>query len=668
MSILTPLVSKVKKNTQFVFQSAYEDWNFTFDPQSPKKFRFSKYALLNIPAIVNTNGQKNTIQFQNIEGAFLNGLSTDSPPPAADITDFSQSLQNYLLNLETLIINDENYNSNLDTTVAERVFFKWLKEIGAIRFRAATLDESPVIERFCELDEDENYSRVVKFIGDIDMEGNSKYKSNAYKEVYIYVPTEAGATPTILFKSVQDENYAPARAYVGSSEYIEGRDSTSDPTSQGLTTIAFFDLDVSTGLDYNVLDGELWFNYIANLGPNAYFTDEDFLSVEIDTIERTNPLNSDVVTYKRSRLDGISVEFEKQNYKFFTDNQQLSTWADFNNTPTSDSFEFNCVALYYDIYDTNGVIYATNLFGFVILNDFENISDGGARIITFDKVKPNAITYDQGIGYSLKLNLKIGYPTNSLPVIDVSVNDYNTFSMLLFTETMQKLNLMMKNFEDVTLQNLYLKQRNDELEAYILNSTNALSLLGEINSIKQLLTGVTPNDETQKMLITTNQKLQQILQGQTSVQVDLLLNPIGKDGIQADIDGNKLTIKSTKGAYNNYVDFDNININPNNSTTLANIFKLGKLDTLISIGKNKSLSNDVWIFVDDSENNWQNLQTLKIAIDNINFNGYQLIFATDSKPMVANEKFGQIIARISPTKPTYEIVCINPKLLQFKVI
>ncbi len=123
---------------------------------------FTKYALLKIPAIETPINGSNNIQFAAIEGAFVEGLSPSGPPPEGDRVDFAQSLQNYLLNMETLIIRSDIYNPNLDLNVSERLFFKWLKEIGAIRFRAAVVGEKAdnvTAARFVEEDDNSTPSQ-----------------------------------------------------------------------------------------------------------------------------------------------------------------------------------------------------------------------------------------------------------------------------------------------------------------------------------------------------------------------------------------------------------------------------------------------------------------------------------------------------------------------------
>ena len=107
---------------------------------------------------------------------------------------FAESFQNYYYNLETLLTSNDNYSIDEQRTVSERVFFKWLKEIGAIRFRVA--NDSEVVNnigvRYIEEDNSYDtsgnpiYDRVIKYIGDINIINSIKNPLNSFTEIYIY--------------------------------------------------------------------------------------------------------------------------------------------------------------------------------------------------------------------------------------------------------------------------------------------------------------------------------------------------------------------------------------------------------------------------------------------------------------------------------------------------
>ena len=214
----TPLIKTPQADggTFYTFSSSARDLSKTLN-NDELKLVFSKFVLLNIPDFdrlnpVTFDSYENYMQFDTIDGMISSGGLKADPN-----VNFTESLQNYALNLEELIISDASYDNTTQSSVAERVFFKWMKETGAIRFRPATnLEKNPGIARplFVEEDEIKNgdyqYRRVVKYVGDIDIVNNVDKAGEAYTELYINVPTEVGGTPTILFDSISDANYQPS--------------------------------------------------------------------------------------------------------------------------------------------------------------------------------------------------------------------------------------------------------------------------------------------------------------------------------------------------------------------------------------------------------------------------------------------------------------------------
>jgi hypothetical protein len=135
--MIAPLIKPIRLQggTFYTFSSASEDLGLTFN-NSQKKFKFSKFSLLNIPDIRNPALGENFIGLSNTPGAYteIDGSKTENDY-------FAESFQNYCLNLESIIASNPQYDATVDRTVSERVFFKWLKEMGAIRFREAVSGE-----------------------------------------------------------------------------------------------------------------------------------------------------------------------------------------------------------------------------------------------------------------------------------------------------------------------------------------------------------------------------------------------------------------------------------------------------------------------------------------------------------------------------------------------
>lgn len=688
--VVTPYLSKLKEGYFVTFQSTDEDLTFTTDV-SNNRIRFSKYALLDIPEIRTSVNGKNSIQFQNIEGAFVNGLSTSSPPPSGDRIDLSESLQNYLMNMEALILNSKDYNPNTKKTVAERCFFKWLKEIGAIRFNVADNLISNIQDRFTEESENTDiqtkdfYSRVVKVIGDIDMVGSHRSQANTFKEIYIYIPTESGHTPTVLFESLEDNNYKPSMAIkksgVENIEFIEGSDSNDDPTIAGLSVKAIYDSDVPYGsLSYlinNDINQEIWFAPLTGFGTDCYFTDVAFKDASNDIIKRLSQSSSQNVQYKRSRLDGISIDFNIDNYTEIKNNDTIKSLADFNNSGSSDSYKFNTVLLYYDVFDANNPSdITTNLYGVYFLKDVVPVSGGGAKIDSYLKIKPNNVLSRQGNGFGFKINLKTGGQAyNSLPEVEISVNEYNTFSMQLFAEAMARMGSLSIKYESALLDIVYMKQKISDLEQIIINGSNKQMILKKLSDIDRLLSEKIPNDDLRNMYTGLNNIVSDILKGKTSVDLNLVLDIIPSDGLDAKISNNKLLLKNSRQAYSSINEF-NMDMTPYSLGYLRNVLPLKEFSSILyhkNGGERKIATGNIGIYIDDSLIPWKTNQSLKIVIaDHIDFLQYGILIFTDANNKSGlSSPYSALVDAVSTdrigSKSTFEIeiICIDSQSYKF---
>ena len=693
---ITPLLRQLKEGYFLTFQSTGEDLTYTFGNQnSSNKFKFSYYALLEIPPIVTSISGKNTLQFQNVEGAFVNGLSTAYPPPAGDKIDFSESLQNYLMNLETSIINQPDYDPNEKLTVSERVFWKWLKEIGGIRWRNASEQESVVNNRYEE--ESNNvadftmdlYSRVVKTIGEIDMEGSHRSGSNSYKEVYVYIPTQAGTTPDILFKCISDKNYYPSMALFKQSsvgrEYIEGRDASDNPTFAGLSVNALYDMDVSYGnLSYLVNSDpnqKIWFDSLASIGPDCYFTETEFDNPVTDLIQRTTLSSSQSVVYKRNKLDGVVIDFDIANYYKSTHNTSLiRNFADLNNSSGSDSYKFNAVLIYYDIFDPNNENdRATNLYGVYFLKDMVNVSSGGAQIDTYTKIKPNQVLWEQGNGFGFKINMKFDTTAdNVLPEIEISVNDYNTFSMQLFTETMQNIGLTLNKMEKINQSNAYIKTIVGDLQSMVISGYNAQQIQSKLSEFDERLSGIVQTTDLQDMYVNLKNTVDNILRGNTTVGLDFFLDIRTNNGIKSNLVSNVLNLDYVNQQYEKTLDI-NIDERLFLEKTFINVIELGQFTNIYfhkNNGIEKTAGGNIQIFIDDKNFVWKTGKCIEIAIlDPIEMNGNGYIFWTDSvnrsqssgiyEKLVGTISYSQMIGNKTPT---FKIVCMDENMYKFNII
>ena len=688
----TPLLRKIKKGTFVTFQSTERDLQFILGKSSNREFKISKYALLNLPALKTPINFENSVNVDNIETVFTNGKSEASPPPEGDKIDLSESLQNYLLNMESLMITDENYVNNRYTNTAERLFFKWLKEIGAIRFQQANIDEvaTGVETRYTEETDNGNvsagdlYNGVIKCIGEVDMQGsNAVSNANASSEIYIYLPSVNGDTPTVLFKSEQDENYYPSKTIkqkdISQQEHILGRDASDEPSPAGLSVIAQYDMDLplnSYEYEMNGVIDDVWFKYNALNGPNAYFTDETFERDDNDIITRTQASPAKTVTYKRSGLDGVMIDFEKESYYDFEQNVNLKAFNEYNSVDRAGNFEFNAVMLYYDVYDpTDDSIRGTNLYGIVFLNDMEVISTGAAKIATHKKIKQVNAIGQQGNGLGIKLNLKIDVNPDDVSVdIEVSVNDYNTFSMVLFTDTMQRLAQINSNYENLKLEHTELIQQLDQLQGLIMTDTQKADILSEVEGLKEAITQYTENDVVLDIVNKNEDRIKEILSGDTTVDISYNLDIKAYDGLRMKLSGGLLTLRNTQQKYWVSEEFS-LNTQQNQEIGKYNILKLSEFTTLhyhTNSGGSKIAQENIHFYIDD-EIQWKNNQSLVIAFqDEIDMSGFGFAFHTDSKNNFnlsqTYSKLIGVVPVVTKLKPTIELVCVNAEEYEFIII
>jgi hypothetical protein len=710
---------QIQGGTFYTFSSASEDLGFTFNNDG-KQFKFSKYALLNIPDIKTpTQGPllyENFIQFDAIPGAFqyVENSKTQN-------TMLAESLQNYALNLEVMLSQYPTYNPDNLQSVSERVFFKWLKETGALRFREASTAESPLTSglRFTEEAPSEIYSKVVQYVGEIDVVNSVKSKADAFSELYVHVPTKDGATPLVLFKSLNDENYFPGQNLINSptdplnTEFLYGRN-FNQVNPAGLETHAFFDSDfgtygatvgatagslpsITTPGEYELLKYDAstnnfivdwWFPYPE---ANSYWTEPAAITGSFDDpsndsfMIRGVKANTNVATdvfFQRSRLDGISLDFDTNNYFPIASNPAIKSFSDFNALPETVSFEFNAVLVYYDVYDVSTEKRATNLFGVLFLDNVEDTLAGGGYIPRLKKYKPNRITGLNGNSYGFKINLKFDINTEDAAIVS-AVNEYAPFSMQLFLDA---LNQMQSSADILTSQTALvedLRVQVEELKGLIYNADDLQDLDYRVDTLEtqiQASQAALDNTDTLMTLIQNNyDEIMNIYNNLTSVAVSYNTDVLQQgDGILLDKSTpNVVVVKNTKQSYtidsspiyNVVADFSSTSAAWTKFITLqrfANYFK-------ISNGAATTFDRDVYIYVDDSQFRWSAGQTYKIVIDHLyamdmySQGSFDLVVYTDALDRLnTGVNYSKEIGRISSGDfyaksgtPQMEIICID---------
>ncbi len=690
--IRTPLT---QGGTFYAFTSAAKDLTRTFN-NDDLKFEFSKFALLNIPDVDTPVHKENYIQFNTIDGAIFNELNAD------DNVNLAESLQNYALNFEELLLNEDDYNPNLRRTVAERVFFKWLKELGAIRFKeAAATEKSPTVstKRFVEESTIDSglmrYQRVVEYLGNIDVINNVEKNGHTYTEIYINVPTKVGSTPVCLFEAISDDNYYETMALKGKDEYIDGRTiSTVHP--DGLSLNAFYDYD--RAVSYTDPDAN-WMN--AGTGStNSYFTEpnsfEDTTNSEIvkkwadyQAVDPGVQPFTDI-TYLRSHLDGISIDYTPDDYYDIAVDPKLTNILEYNGSIKAKDFQFNAVLVYYDIYNASTPSdRVTNLYGVIFLDNMTPTTTG-SYIQRLRKFKPNAITHLNGNSYGLKLNIKFDTSIDNVG-IETIINDYSTFSMDLFIDASTQLQEAAKVLLETQSRFLDVINRVTELENLVFTNENVTELTARVNALEANLQNaqLALSDSTTLLdLIANNSdRINAIVNGSAPLQLQYNTDVI-KSGAGVQVDKstpNSIKINNTVQNYTLtqlYSDSDFLtevnSLNPldlNQTVSVSSYAELKQFTNYIRFYTQNTALSDVYLFIDDTNIKFKDGQTIRITWNtSFDIGSKTFYIYTDKQNRLGNGVYGKLIGVINGSeflqihqRPIIEIICVNDVTYEFDI-
>lgn len=678
----TPLINKIRVQggTFITFSSSARDISKTFTDDDAR-FVFSKFVLLDLPDVKTPTNLENNIVWEALGAQYTGTFDIDELNINNNI-NISTSFQNYVLNLEQLILEGQNnlgrdYNLNLKTTVTERIFWKWLINTNAIRFRKANSAEvTNNLIQYTEEDNSSIYKQVVKYIGDIDLINNVSKAGHSYTEIYINVPTGHGDTPLKLFKTYIDQNYGPGMIWYGSDEYIKGRNELSEHPD-GLSLKAFY--DYTTNKSYKT-------NPITN-------TDYDLV--------QNNPFTVNFKNIKISQMDSIILNFDATVYKPIIDNPEISSISEFNASNDSNDFSFNTVLVYYDTYsESTPLNRATNLYGVLFLDDYVNQGDGTGVLKRFDKFKPNKITKLNGNAYGLKLNLKFDTSIDNVGV-ETIINDYNTFSMDLFVDAMNVVKETSDIFEKQIIEIIDIKQKIAQLESFYFSQDDLNIISRRISALETSLNNAkltyTSTTGLLDLINKNSDNINLILSGQLSNELsyntDILKSGDGITIDKSDLNSvrviNKtqqytsfptcLNVSTEDTSLNNRINTKKNNgkqpLNPLNGNTIK-LGKFGNYYKQYNTNSNdfgiETFEDNVIINIDDSEIRWQTGQVFRFVFnDKINLNDFNIIFKTDKNNNKGDGVYGVIIQilpiDILSDRPIIDIICADNKIYKFNI-
>ena len=631
----TPLIRipQEQGGTMYAFSSAARDLTRAYyNPDI--NFEYSKFALLDIPVVATPSSGDNYIEFSNLFDA--SGTAYDDTTPDADANrHFAQTFQNYALNFENFILNDDDFDSTLFASDSEKIFFKWLNHIGALRLQTATSQDT--VSGYSRAVEEpnntqnlgNNYSRVVQYLGNIDVSNDKNYQGNVYNEIFVNVPSSVGYTPTVLFKS---SNYNTSDTEYQPLSKINGRAGQTHPDPKiNLEGIA----DNSTGTIN--LDPATEYNYGIDWNPEIYA-------------------------------------------KIATD-AKLNNFLDYSKR--GGDFRFNAILVYYDIYSKSNIANkATNLYGIIILDNWKNDpATTGYYIPELTKYKPNDVTGLNGNAFALKLNVKFNSSLDNVGV-ENNINDFSTFSMDIFLDTTTALENAAKLLIEANTAYSNIKSRLDELESIIMTSSSQEDFATRIETLEQDVENASLNYANESsildMITSVNKRVNQIVSGEIPTELQYNTDVVSAGSgtnIDKSTDG-KIKINNTNYGYAlpqlfNYDIISGATGTLINSTNKFNPATAGSSNGLIFRNKpyenlvrlhidSGTLSGNINIYIDDSINNWKLGQTVKFTFkDDIPDLGTNKINIYTEKNNGWLLKASISTSDVLGLKPYFEMVCID---------
>ena len=337
----------------------------------------------------------------------------------------------------------------------------------------------------------------------------------------------------------------------------------------------------------------------------------------------------------------------------------------------------------YDLVDLNNSDNTvTNLYGILLLDNITPTTEGG-YIQRYPKFKPNKVTGQNGNSFGFKINLRFDASPGTTG-IDTIVNDYNTFSMGLFSDATAQLQESARIFQRQQLEVSDLDQRVQTLENQVSSVSSLEFLQDQVTGLQGQIDNASlafSNSTTLLDLIATNaDEIQAIANGQVPLQVQYNTDVVqAGPGIIVDTNTpNKIILSLGVQEYT----FDSlIDVNGNPITTLAPIninvatpsiyFGLQPYTNMCRVSTNNQAGGDVSFYIDDSAIQFKTGQTIRVVFDTtLNLGTQKLKFYTDSLSRLNAGSYGIQMAEIDNSeitsdKPIIELICTDAANLSF---
>ena len=635
----TPLIRipQEQGGTLYAFANAARDLTRSYyNPDL--NFEFSKFALIKVPAVTvpSLGSTNNYIEFNKLFDA--SGVSyNDTTANGNANIHFAQTFQNYALNLEQLVLNDDDFDSTILASDAEKIFFKYLNRIGAFEVRTATSQESiGSLSRVIEFDDSvqtgAEYERVIKYLGNIDVSNDKNYKGDVYNEIFINVPSAVGYTPNVLLKSgtynTNSLQYTPGG-------FIEGRIGQTHP-------------DVNLNLDS--------------------ITDDANSEISIDPNEVSRVENA------------LGIDFDPQSYAKIVNDKKLNTLLDYSKR--GGDFRFNAILVYYDLYSkSNPGQRSTNLYGVLLLDNWKyDPANTGWYIPELTKYKPNEVTGLNGNAFALKLNVKFNSSLDNVGV-ENNINDYSTFSMDIFFDTTSALENAAKILAEANHKYNDLSDRFNNLENLMLTTADQSDLAVKIAELELAMQNASlaysNAGSIMDLISSTNLRVNQLIDGTIPAALQYNTDVIAAgDGVNVDKSTpNKIKLSNTNYGYAlnevygyNYNTDQVLNkitsssmLNPQLSASQGIWTRVKKYDNLVRIYlEPETFQSDLNIYLDDSISGFKVGQVIKLVFRNpiANLNNKAIHIYTDkTKGWILKSSI--LTGELSSSKPYIELICVD---------
>ena len=348
----------------------------------------------------------------------------------------------------------------------------------------------------------------------------------------------------------------------------------------------------------------------------------------------------------------------------------------------AESFEFNAVLVYYDMVDlSDSSKTKTNLYGILILDNITPTTDGG-YIQRYPKYKPNPTTGQNGNSYGFKINLRFDASPGSAG-IDTIVNDYNTFSMGLFSDASAQLQASAQIFQRQQLEISNLEKRLLSVENTLNSVSTSAFLQAQINNMQTQIDNASlafASSTTLLDLIAKNaDEIQALANGEVSSTLQYNTDVVRQGtGITINTNTpNQIQVSNNVQAYNLMVPLDNsdiqitptapLNLNvvaPEVFADLETYTNMLRLDTINTAG------GDLAIYIDDTDIQWSTGQVVRLTFNNVPLIGSRNIkIYTDAPSRLNNGSFGKLAATIPnaaiSTQPIIDLICTEQGVLNF---